>query len=226
MVALAEAAAPPSGESVIRPEEHMGLIGVAVERALARWPWLERALGGGDELHSVAALALVKAARAYDPARGFEVSTYCVATIKRELLRAGLNANLIHLPQYLTGPARAAALERTRTRSLSGRTADDEDWQPAAPEPVRDEWADRRAELHSALCRLPARQRRLLRRVLDGARFGTIAAEWNVSRSRIGQLVRNAVRRLAEELGQPDPGALGPLAPRRRSRPTAGAAAG
>jgi len=94
---------------MIRPEEHLGLVATLAGRHPDA-PWAY------DDLFAAGSLALVEAARTFDPDRGVQWSTYAGRAIHRSFLRLRDEIKYVcTVPQWRADrPARNANIERVR----------------------------------------------------------------------------------------------------------------
>ena len=94
-------------------EAHLGLVHLCANRFRARGIEYE-------ELYSAGCLGLVKAANAFDPARGVCFSTYAVPVILGEIRRLFRENGALHIGRHLQELSRRAAQEAERLRQASG----------------------------------------------------------------------------------------------------------
>lgn len=136
-----------------------------------------------DELHSEGLLALDRAARTFDPARGFAFSTYATFCIKNSVLR--LAANL-------------ARENSRRPHSLDALGLD-----PIDPRPSRDAERDAREAradaLRDALSRLAPRRAEVVRARLAGETLEEIGARMGVTKERVRQIEAGAMGSLGRD---------------------------
>lgn len=153
-------------------EANMGLVGFVVGG-------LEVGRGREDDAKQAGMLALMRAARGFDPSAGVRFSTYACLAIRRDVLRHLALDRLIHVPlhtQGLNGGGRdvAPALRAAGERAMRvGRVpiSDDEPGSPPPftidPEPDPD---DAPARVREAVAALPDVERDVIRvRMLGGS---------------------------------------------------------
>lgn len=185
--------------------------------AFARWmavchhrrSHLARRLGLED-LEAVAAMAMVQAARAYDPGRGVRFISYAGPRITWAIYDAvrhvgvvSVTSNLVSHPLQGEVTCRLAA-SAWRARSLEAMAADGATEleclvDPEAADPCHDKpgpGARAAVLLREILPRLPERERRaLLLWRIDGLSLRDVGRELGVSRSRACQVCTAALRR-------------------------------
>lgn len=171
-----------------------------------------------DDLEQVARLALVNAARAFDPHRGAEFLQYAVPCMRGEIMHSFRDET------WVIRPARSV-----QTRHLALRAASDGDlvvqgvhitscyqplsldvvpthghrsWGDTLTDDSRDlERAEVRAWLRPALAALSPRIRRLLHlRFVEGWTQEQIAADLGVSQMHVSRLLRRHLSALRDEL--------------------------
>lgn len=182
--------------------DNRGLAYALARRLWERWP-PSRLWGSRDDLEGECLLALVKAARGYDPrhlVRGKAVrfSTYACRVIAHNVCAAAQKAGIVRLPRsaWRTDPAAAR-----RACELQRLTLTEGDLQPGRPGPA----PSRRGELEAALAALTFREEWTVRwwfglgcRRLTQARVGRY---FGLSKQRVEQIQRAALARLREVMG-------------------------
>jgi len=74
-------------------ESHLGLVTAVVNGLPQLLPF--------DDMNQEGRIGLIKAAKKFDPARGFQFSTYATTAIRGEILRAlGNRSRMIRIPIY------------------------------------------------------------------------------------------------------------------------------
>lgn len=158
-------------ESVIDPAEHIGLIHAVCRRHVPDGvPVVE------SDVFGEAAIGLVKAARNFDPGRGYQFSTYASRVMRGEMAWRWK--------------------QRFRQSAVFVRSAVlDPDELPAA-DSVADEQAELLAAVAAAVESLTPRQQQVVRLRLDGLTFEECAAEMGVTKQCCQQTEANAHRHL------------------------------
>lgn len=196
--------------------DRVTVLNLDVARSVAR-----RFIGRGqafDDLEQVARLALLNAARAFDPRRGAEFLQYAVPCMRGEIMHSFRDET------WVIRPARSV-----QNRHLAHRAASDEDlvvqgvhitscyqplsldvvpthghraWRDTLPDDGRElERAEVRAWLAPALAALPPRVRRLLHlRFVEGWTQEQIGEELGVSQMHVSRLLRRHLDALRDEL--------------------------
>lgn len=177
-------------------------------------------------------LGLVRAARLYDPSRGYAFSTFATYLIRHQVQEEALKAGVISLPSTMRSHDRSrikphilAAANRAMSPMASivpGRGRGRGSPSEAAEAILLDrqdttlaDHEDREDDAYRVrrlLAVLPRRYRRVMERVyLDGASRQQVAREMGLSRTRIGQIVTEAVERMRREVAVARPrGGLNP----------------
>lgn len=100
-------------QPAVAAEAHLGLVHLCANR------FRERGIEY-EELYSAGCLGLVKAANAFDPARGVCFSTYAVPVILGEIRRLFRENGAVHVGRRLQELSRRAAREAERLRQANG----------------------------------------------------------------------------------------------------------
>ncbi len=157
-----------------------------------------------DDLIQAGTLALIRAAELYDEARA-AFSTFADYWIRREVLTELRRADLVRLPDNLSGEPRRRLRKRLRPVHVEAVAGHDGTTCHAA-EVIADhreagavEDVDRAGAIERALRRLDARYAYVVRqRYLHGVKLDDVAAELGVARSRIQQIEARALRQLRD----------------------------
>lgn len=184
-------------------EANQGLVFAAV-KALSRGGQLS-----DDELQ-VGMLALMRAAKTFDAAKGYAFSTYATICIRMSIFRHRQNDWLIHVPDWVQrgvcknastlAEARVDMERAAGVGRVGGRDGYGEDDRLVA---AADDGLDAReavAALRAAVADLPDREFRVVMGVLEGRALKAMAPEFGVTRTRLGQLRLRALARLRETL--------------------------
>lgn len=148
-----------------------------------------------EDLEQVGMMALLRAARMFDPARA-KFSTYGGSSIIRRMIREVRSGGTVRIPLWVVGTARqelerrlaASQLDLEIDVSADARTA-------GAAEAVarREEAASAVGEM---LAPLEGRDRELIEAKLTGVKDTELAAKWGISRQRVRQLRLRLYERL------------------------------
>ena len=103
-----------ANDPAVRAEEHLGLVHLCANRFRSRGIEYE-------ELYSAGCLGLVKAANAFDPARGVCFSTYAVPVILGEIRRLFREGGSVHIGRHLQETAVQAGRIAEKLRTETGR---------------------------------------------------------------------------------------------------------
>ncbi len=165
---------------MIDAAEHRGLVGSVARRLVAASDAV-RAMGL-DDAASAGMVALVRAAAKFRPELGYAFSSYAVVAIRRAILRAAAKHQR-HAPL---------------TFDVADDTADD------------DEEGERlravAGRVEAMLAALPPRERLVVEALhLRGKTRAEVAADLGRTGSRVGQLAKDAMRRLREAQGLAGP---------------------
>jgi RNA polymerase nonessential primary-like sigma factor len=173
-------------------------LALSVARRLWRVPFVRR-LGSFADCCQEAKLALLHAARSYDPSRGVRFSTFATKVIFNHLTVAAAKGDLVKVPKYFltrkrreTSRYREQAARAQRAGQLPGGWSRAAEQDHASPDPDC---------VRAALSRLSARDREVIAR-----RFGLaghprqvlreVGAVLGVTRSRVQQIEARALERL------------------------------
>jgi RNA polymerase sigma factor (sigma-70 family) len=171
-----------------------------------------------DDLFAAGCLGLLRAAKNFEPTRGFAFATYALWWVRHYVTREVENvASTVRYPVHYQAKCRAAGQSTRPTvhrLDLPIRGGDDEtstrlDVLPDEDAPLPDEDADARraparlAELMNR-ARLSPRQRFVLRmRAEHSETLGQVGKRIGLSRERIRQIERQAIMRLRVAAGVP-----------------------
>lgn len=165
--------------------EHAPLAAHVVTRMMRRTGrWRDR-----DDWMQAALLALVLAARSFDPGRGVPFGPYAARCIKDALRSELRRADLVRLPADLRGEARRAAAEAARPAALPEEL----------PGPDGRAEADVRAEqqlAESLLAALPRRRAELVLAWMGGESDADAGRRLGLSRQRVQQQRQKALDRM------------------------------
>lgn len=175
----------PSGTDAMRPGDHLGLLYLCARKLSAS---TEMPV---DELVGPMYIALERACRGFDPARGCRFSTYAHSAMIREGLKF-VRAQWGHPPN-----GRDQERHR-RERSAFHRHRFGQLLRGDAEEPS-DPWA--RERLRAAIADLPEREQDVLRMRLSGYTLQDVGAAMGHTRESIRLIERRALASLAESLG-------------------------
>lgn len=168
-------------------EQYLGLPAHVAWKFAQRYPQTFIAkLGGVDELRAEGDVALVNAARLYQPSRGVKFMTYAYAAIYRQLLKFVMLGTVQKRQLWLTGE---------RLDDEHDLAADGMDPADAALERIEIE------RVHDALEGLPDQWQRILKgRYFRQLRLKDVARTEKVSKERIRQIQAAALKILAVRL--------------------------
>lgn len=174
---------------------------------------------GWDEAMQVGLVTLIKAAERFNPAFGWTFSTYAMASMKREILKAARHNSLIHVPEYHIGSKKTpknhepsiyrhgAKAKQAAAFRASGGSAGQQGFleipdtaSEVLQELIRCESRDR---LLVALAKLMPRHRQVLQlRFWDGLTLRAAGKVLGLTKERVRQIQAAAVDRLRYLLGK------------------------
>lgn len=99
----------------VDPREHVGLVYLMAGKMYRRYPAVRRWLGM-DEAVGVGMLALMKAAQAFDPERGYTFATYATNAIAKEICKAARHQGVIAIPEGVFGAKYSCCDEARRAK--------------------------------------------------------------------------------------------------------------
>ena len=147
-----------------------------------------------EDLYQEGQLGLIRAAKKFDPDRGYKFSTYAVTWIRSFMSRCMRQDRLVHVPEV--------ALGRRADEPRCERFPEDSEGPPDRPHPL-DPPLGLRIDLEAALSRLPLRQAIIVRaRYLDSPQLTLeeLGRVLGVSRERIRQLEVKALEAMRSDL--------------------------
>ncbi len=165
----------------IDPSEHLGLLAVIVRKYVPLGQPLH-----DSEAWSIGQLGLLKAARLFDPARGAQFGTFAGVVIRRELHEYWRRTRLER--QHVFFGTDCALQVPEKNSGIPDAVAEDES--------VR--------LLSEFVPQLPRLERFVVQRRLSGELFREIAVELKLTRQRVDQVYRSAVRRLRKKFKHED----------------------
>lgn len=155
-------------------DANRGLIWFAAGRFAHRFPECSRLLG--EDAISIAGLALMRAAKGFDPKRGVQFSTYVCKAVWVAL---------------------GCALSAAQHRAALERQTDWPDSEPLAPEPREGAQPEHLEALHQAIQRLPRRYRTMfVARFIEERQLDEIGLEHGVSKERVRQICDKALAKV------------------------------
>ena len=163
-------------------------------------------LGSLEDAQGEALLALCKAARKFDPARGFRFTTYATWVIRRHLLSTSMEGGLIRVPCDVRIAVHKGTRKKERFREAVAQADSPCALDIDVPEDQTPIWDDdeermvQRRWLDRAMRGLTIQQRKTLQGRLRGETQAEIAVKLNVSKARVGQLEKSAIDRLRRSL--------------------------
>ena len=186
-------------------ERNIGLAWKAATVTTTQYMGLCRALGGFDEIVSIAYEALLEAARNFDPAKG-KFSTYASVCCKRWILSSLGDVGFIRVPKYLAAKKEKPQLpdrsEMHHNLELSSPREGEGD--PALIAQDREEAQARKAALYKAIGQLrPKLQHLIRRRYFENAQYCKIAEELGVCRQWCHWACKDALRQLKDLMPNP-----------------------
>lgn len=158
-----------------------------------------------DDLRGVAVDALIAAARSYDESRGANEASWVITCIKWRVvawMRVQPGGARCRCPGMVSLSSPVAIDRRGRKAGWGQHIADDITIADVLPGMGDGELvaAVERAALHEAIGRLPGRERMVIEGHLAGDTYREMGDRLGVSESRVYQIHRNAVGRLAKLL--------------------------
>jgi RNA polymerase sigma factor (sigma-70 family) len=170
-------------------EAHLRLTGTVLRHLP---PECLHRLGGEDDARQIAYLGLLRAAGYWDETRGLKFSTYAVHCMRNALQDAmrDRTCGMVHVPRWAPGEA----------RRMSRKSVPAHWWRECllAPEADRGEEdrLERAALVRAALRQVPEPRRSILAEWAGGTTQQVIADRLGVSKSRVGQIVKEGLQSL------------------------------
>lgn len=175
--------------------DNVSLLHWVALRYFNRSPFLQSRFANSDDAVSAGAIGMVKAARLFDPSRGFKFSTYATNVIERCILRAAQEELVVRIPINFFSRANAGRAERF------GRAADAALSCQSLPGDFEPETVDEMPEdysrLHERIGDLDGCEQAVIRMYFwEKLTLQAIGLEIGVKRERVRQIRDAAVAKL------------------------------
>ncbi len=185
-------------------EEHLGVLATVVRHLWAGgkpMKALTQRLGDVDDVLSVGAMGLIRAAELWDPDIGpFE--PYAYTCVRRTILAASAVAGVIHVPRLVAPEFKDHAY---RARHQVPGDLLGENW-PAPDDESESQPHVLLDAMAVAIAKMSKKDRKLIRQRLDGETCADIAASEHVTRSAIGVRLQKVYNRIRKVIRKPGTG--------------------
>jgi RNA polymerase sigma factor (sigma-70 family) len=212
-----------NGDKAARDRVVEGVLPFCLRQAKRHYATRTRDCYELEDAFQWATMGILRAIRTYDPARGVRFLTYAGHFVRKHMQYNSIRAKAtVRVPSHVYGRASKGdlAYEALLAKALTARSIDEVDEEgapileiadPRAVDPAAGLEAEDTAAkqgkqlawLNETLDQFPPKEALVIRRRMGGLTLDDVAAELGVSRERVRQVEKRAMRRLVIAAGKP-----------------------